>query len=113
MGDGAYGEFVKANMQSSIASSANNAISNCCSGEKRMNDQVTLTRDQADICRTVLCQALMKTCQLIGTDQNADGDPLDDDSRHDLVALQHESAANSDRSRNDSRRTGAYRESLQ
>jgi hypothetical protein len=50
-----------------------------------MSKEVTLTGPQADICRAVLSQQLLKTCHLLGKNQNSSGDPLDDEERYDLV----------------------------
>jgi hypothetical protein len=55
-----------------------------------MNKEVTLTGPQADICRAVLTQELMKVCQLLGKDQDASGRDLDRSSRYDLVRFSME-----------------------
>jgi hypothetical protein len=55
-----------------------------------MNKEVTLTGPQADICRAVLSQELMKVCQLLGKDQDASGRDLDDEGRHGLVRFSME-----------------------
>jgi hypothetical protein len=45
---------------------------------------------QADICRTVLTQELMKVCRLLGKDQDASGGDLDDEGRYGLVRFSME-----------------------
>jgi hypothetical protein len=55
-----------------------------------MNNEVTLTGPQADICRTVLCQSLMKTCQLLGEDKDGSGYKLHAKGRYDLTRFSME-----------------------
>jgi hypothetical protein len=49
------------------------------------SDQVTLTKDQALLCATVLSQNLMKVSSLLGKGIDGSGNPLDDDARRELV----------------------------
>jgi hypothetical protein len=50
-----------------------------------MQEPVTLTGPQADLCRAVLCQELMKVSQLLARDQDGSGGPLDDEGRYGLT----------------------------
>jgi hypothetical protein len=51
----------------------------------RQDKPVTLTSDQADLCRAVLCQELMKTSRLLAQNQDASGGPLDEEGRYGLT----------------------------
>jgi hypothetical protein len=55
-----------------------------------MNDEITLTKDQANFCAAILWQDLMKTCQLLAKNQDGSGNPLDDDGRTELTRLSME-----------------------
>jgi hypothetical protein len=49
------------------------------------DDQVTLTMEQALLCRAVLSQDLMKVSGLLGKGTDGNGNPLDDDSLRELL----------------------------
>ena len=49
------------------------------------DDQVTLTTEQALLCRAVLSQDLMKVSGLLGQGTDGSGNPLDDDSLRELL----------------------------
>ena len=47
--------------------------------------EVTLTAEQADLCRTVLCQNLMKVSRLLATGKDGSGNKLTRHSRRELM----------------------------
>jgi hypothetical protein len=52
--------------------------------------EVTLSVQQVQLCTAVLSQDLMKTCALLGKDEDASGNPLDDEGRYELTRLSME-----------------------
>jgi hypothetical protein len=51
---------------------------------------VTLTKQQAQVCRAIVSQDLMHTCELIGRNQDGSGNPLDEEGRYTLVRFSME-----------------------
>jgi hypothetical protein len=58
--------------------------------------EVTLTSEQAALCRVVLSQSLMKVSRLLGKGIDGSGNPLDADSRPGLRLLERKSTHESE-----------------
>jgi hypothetical protein len=52
--------------------------------------EVTLSVQQVQLCTAVLSQHLTKTCGLLGKDEDASGNPLDDEERYNLTRFSME-----------------------
>jgi len=53
----------------------------------KIKGEVTLTDEQADICRTVLCQELMKVLSLLASGKDGGGRKLIDQSKQSLMGF--------------------------
>jgi hypothetical protein len=56
---------------------------------------VALTKQQAQVCKAIVSQDLMHTCELIGKNQDGSGNPLDEQGRYNLVRFSMETQFNS------------------
>jgi hypothetical protein len=56
-------------------------------GASKINGEVRLTDEQAALCRTLLCQELMKVSGLLASGKDGDGRKLIEQSKHSLLGI--------------------------
>ena len=56
-------------------------------GASKIKGEVTLTDEQAGICRTILCQELMKVSSLLASGKDGSGRKLIEQSRQSLMGI--------------------------
>ena len=56
-------------------------------GASKINGEVRLTDEQAALCRTLLCQELMKVSSLLASGKDGEGRNLIEQSKHSLMGI--------------------------